>query len=115
MFGKSSIEDFVKFCLSLLLRFGIANHRQKECPNCRSSGIFSGCGIAPSSKKKGITVQMVGLTQIHLDGNIFQQINVLVRGVGILDLFQCLCDERGIIVTTGLRTYASSSGVQEKC
>ena len=29
---------------------------------------------------------MGGLTHICLDGNIFQQINVFVRGVGILDL-----------------------------
>ena len=57
---------------------------------------------------------MVGLTQIRLDSNIFQQINVLVRGFGILNLSKCLCDERGIIVTAGLRTYASSSGAQEK-
>ena len=48
---------------------------------------------------------MGGLTQIRGDGNIFQQIDVLVRGVEILDLFQCLCDERRIIVVTGLRTY----------
>ena len=27
MFGKSSIEDLVKFCLSLLLHIGIADHR----------------------------------------------------------------------------------------
>ena len=49
---------------------------------------------------------MDGLTQIRHDGSIFQQINILARGVRILDLFQCLCDERRIIVTaTGLRTY----------
>ena len=28
---------------------------------------------------------MGGLTQIRLDGNIFQQIDVLVRDVGMLD------------------------------
>ena len=49
---------------------------------------------------------MGGLTQIRRDGSIFQHIDVLDKGVRILDLFQCLCDERRIIVTaTGLRTY----------
>ena len=57
MFGKPAIEDFVKFCLCLRLGLGIANHRQKECSNCRSSGICSRWGIAASSKKKGTTVQ----------------------------------------------------------
>ena len=49
---------------------------------------------------------MVGLTQIRLDGNILQQINVLCRGIGMLDLSKYLCDERRIIVTTGLKMPA---------
>ena len=48
---------------------------------------------------------MSGLTQIRLDGNIFQQIYVLNRGVGILDFSYALCNERGVVVTTGLRTH----------
>jgi hypothetical protein len=32
MFGKYSIQDFVQFFLSLLLRLRIAHHRQEECP-----------------------------------------------------------------------------------
>ena len=45
------------------------------------------------------------LTQIRLDCNIFQQIDVLVGGVGIWDLSQCLCDKRWIIVIASLRTH----------
>ena len=30
MLGKTSIENFVKFCLSLLLNLGIADHRQEK-------------------------------------------------------------------------------------
>ena len=32
MFGKHSVQDFVQFFLSLLLRFRIADHRQEERP-----------------------------------------------------------------------------------
>ena len=32
MFWESSIEDFIKFCLSLFLHLGIADHLQKKVP-----------------------------------------------------------------------------------
>ena len=41
MFGNPSIENFVQFCLSLLLHLGIADHRQEECSKYRSRGIRS--------------------------------------------------------------------------
>ena len=52
MFRKSSIEDIVKFCLSLLLDLGIADHRQKESSDCRSCGICSRWSIASSTKRR---------------------------------------------------------------
>ena len=82
MFGKSSIEDFVKFRLSLLLRLRIADHRQKESSDCRSSRIRSPWYML--FNRKGC--KMDGLTYIRLGGNIFQQVDVLVRDVGILDI-----------------------------
>ena len=60
MFGKSSIEDFVKFCLSLLLHLGIADHRQEKSSDCRSSGIRSRWGIASLTKEGEKACKMGG-------------------------------------------------------
>ena len=57
---------------------------------------LSGCEL--KRKNKGAK-----LTEIRHSGNIFHQIGILVRGVGIFDLAQCLCNERGIIIAAGLK------------
>ena len=52
MFWESSIEDFIKFCLSLFLHLGIADHRQEKSSNRRSSSICSRWSIAPLTGKR---------------------------------------------------------------
>ena len=88
MFRKSSMEDFVKFCLSLLPHITKRNFRlpKQWYP---LPGLFS------LNQKRGC--KMGGLTQIHLDLD-GQHLYVLVRGVGF-------SRNIGYILVVGLRTY----------
>ena len=83
-----SMEDFVKFCLSLLPHITKRNFRlpKQWYP---LPGIFS------LNQKRGC--KMGGLTQIHLDLD-GQHLYVLVRGVGF-------SRNIGYILVVGLRTY----------